>query len=172
MSTETKVQTPYPTILVPVDYAGCAWMVVAHAGHIAAAFGSKVVLLYVVDLPPGVHAEEAARRLGQVAPGLDKEAHEELLALKAGFPAGVEVELRLGHGLPAEAILRACAELQADLLIMGTHGRTGLKRLLMGSVAEEVLRHAKTPVMVVRAPEGMPDFRSRAADRAADEASG
>jgi nucleotide-binding universal stress UspA family protein/quercetin dioxygenase-like cupin family protein len=66
--------------------------------------------------------------------------------------AKIRVEHRLAEGDPAEEILRASEQLSCDLIVMGTHGRTGLGRLLTGSVAEEVLRKAAGPVLVVKTP--------------------
>jgi hypothetical protein len=67
-------------------------------------------------------------------------------------PANVWVERRVEEGDAVEAILRVAQEVRADLLVMGTHGRTGLGRLLMGSVAEQVVRKAACPVLTVKAP--------------------
>jgi nucleotide-binding universal stress UspA family protein len=64
----------------------------------------------------------------------------------------VLVERRLEEGDPIGEILRAAAEVPCDLIVMGTHGRTGLARLLMGSVAEEVVRKAPCPVVTVKTP--------------------
>ena len=68
----------------------------------------------------------------------------------------IHVEHRLTEGDPAEEVLRLAALLQCDLIVVGTHGRTGLGRLLMGSVAEEVLRKAACPVLVVKAAPARP----------------
>jgi nucleotide-binding universal stress UspA family protein len=65
---------------------------------------------------------------------------------------GVEAERRLEEGDPVEAILRVAEEIGADLIVMGTHGRTGLSRLFMGSVAEQVLRRAPCPVLTLKSP--------------------
>jgi nucleotide-binding universal stress UspA family protein/quercetin dioxygenase-like cupin family protein len=67
---------------------------------------------------------------------------------------GIRVEHRLAEGDPTEEVLRLAAALRCDLIVMGSHGRTGLGRLLAGSVAEAVLRNADCPVMVVRTPLG------------------
>jgi nucleotide-binding universal stress UspA family protein len=64
--------------------------------------------------------------------------------------AGVRAEARLIEGMPSEEILRAARRQRADLIVIGTHGRTGLGRFLMGSVAERVLQRATSPVLTVR----------------------
>ncbi|MGE5849127.1 MAG: universal stress protein, partial [Candidatus Methylomirabilota bacterium] len=71
----------------------------------------------------------------------------------AGARAGVPVETRVVTGIPYDDILRIGAELRADLIIMGTHGRTGVSHLFMGSVAEKVVRRAPCPVLTVRQAE-------------------
>src|SRR5205807_1249456 len=67
-------------------------------------------------------------------------------------PAGVAAERRLAEGDAAGVVLHFARELPADLVVMGTHGRTGLGRVLMGSVAEQVVRQAPCPVLTVTAP--------------------
>jgi nucleotide-binding universal stress UspA family protein len=76
-------------------------------------------------------------------------AMEMLNAIVAPSPR-VTLERRMLEGDPAEMIAEAAADANADLIVMGTHGRTGLTRLVMGSVAEEVLRHAPCPVLTIR----------------------
>jgi hypothetical protein len=76
---------------------------------------------------------------------------------------GLIVRARLVIGAPADAILRVSSEEQADLIVMATHGRSGLSRLALGSVAEEVIRHADLPVLLVR-PVQAPDSISIAPD--------
>jgi nucleotide-binding universal stress UspA family protein len=72
--------------------------------------------------------------------------------------SGVEIDRRLTDGDPYAEILRVAQECSCDLIVMGTHGRTGLRRLLMGSVAEKVVRHAPWPVLTVKIllPEPVP----------------
>jgi nucleotide-binding universal stress UspA family protein len=71
----------------------------------------------------------------------------------------VQLEYRLGTGDPATEILRLAGETKCDLIVMGTHGRTGLTRLVLGSVAEEVLRQAPCPVLAVKTPDRAERFR-------------
>ncbi len=80
-----------------------------------------------------------------------KAAGDELHRVVAPQP-GVQVEHRLEEGDAASEILRVAREGKCDLVVLGTHGRTGLRRLLMGSVAEQVVRQAPCPVVTVKAP--------------------
>lgn len=79
------------------------------------------------------------------------ELREKLRRLNAG-EIGVRVRHRLVEGQPVDEILRLAKETGCDLIVMGTHGRTGLGRMLMGSVAEKVVRTASCPVVTVREP--------------------
>lgn len=146
----------YAHILVPVDYAGCAAVVVAHAAKLADAFAARVTLLHVVNPPAGAHNADPSGA-GTIAQALDGEAERELQALRQLFTAGRDVRIEIRHGSAVETILGCAREHHADILVMGTHARTGLRRMLMGSVAEQVLRRSPVPVFVVRAPDGVMD---------------
>lgn len=163
--------TAYPKILVPVDYSGCAWEVVSHASRVAAAFDAEVVLLYVVSLPAGVHLDDpsAGRTVGEA---VDGEAATELAALQQAFGPNRTVRVEIRHGDVVPAICRAIKEHEAKLVVMGTHARTGLRRMVLGSVAEQVVRQSPVPVMVVRAPFGTLDEHSAAWVQAQAESEG
>jgi nucleotide-binding universal stress UspA family protein len=83
---------------------------------------------------------------------LAQRAFHDLESIDADFPAR-QVDSALITGPIAASILKVASEQDADVIVMGTHGRTGLKRLLMGSVAEEVSRRASCPVVMVRSPQ-------------------
>jgi nucleotide-binding universal stress UspA family protein len=109
---------------------------------------AQLVVLYVVPL--------AAVMYGPPPEGYVEHLREELCRLKPGDPEP-SVRYLLAEGRPAAAILRAARENGCDLIVLGTHGRTGLSRLLMGSVAEEVVRKAPCPVLTVNSavPAGL-----------------
>jgi nucleotide-binding universal stress UspA family protein len=96
-----------------------------------------------------------------------KELREKPAALRPPDPA-VRFEGRLCEGEPAEEIIRLAGKTRSDLIVMGTHGRTGLGRLLLGSVAEEVLRRAPCPVLLLKKP--FPDGAPSAAPSDAEQA--
>jgi nucleotide-binding universal stress UspA family protein/quercetin dioxygenase-like cupin family protein len=103
--------------------------------------------------------------LGQPLPDPSRSADSQESAVSLPWPQAsdprIKVEHRVAEGDAAEEILRLAASLHCDLIIMGTHGRTGLGRLLTGSVAEEVLRKATCPVLVVKTPpRGTPDVET------------
>ena len=130
-------------ILFPTDFSERAEAVFPLACALARDQGSRLVLLHV-DPPPLFHGEVVSRRQ---TPDYEEQLREALRRYEV--PQGVQPEYRLEEGPPAEGICRVAAELPADLIVMATHGRTGLRRLLMGSVTEQVLRQAPRPVLSV-----------------------
>jgi nucleotide-binding universal stress UspA family protein len=119
--------------------------------EIARPLGIAVALVRVLQLIPPM-AIEGTRYFHAEEPEARRREAEEYLApvaakLRAG---GVRVETVVRHGNPADEIVAAAREVGADLIAMTTHGRSGLGRLLFGSVAESVLRHGETPVFVMR----------------------
>ncbi len=140
------------TILHPTDFLEHSMHAYWLASALARDYGARLVALHVVAAPTVVYGE------GVVPPdpaALQAEAVARLQALPA--PSGkVAVERHVVEGDAAEVTLRLAKELHADLIVMGTHGRTGLGRLLMGSVAERVLREADCPVLTVKATVPVP----------------
>lgn len=151
-----SVLPPYDKILVALDFSECSVDVAAHAADVAAAFGARAFLLHVDQLPAGVEPHTRIRP-GPTEAEVDageylRDGSKKQLSRFAPFfeAKGVPVEERVGTGKVADVVLRAIDELGADLVIMGTHGRRGLSRLMLGSVAETVMREAKCPVLTVR----------------------
>lgn len=139
-------------IIFPTDFSSLSDAALAHATSLARDTGAMLLI---------VHVEEPAVAYGggEMYYGLPEPSVEaQLKMLHAVVPADPEVpfEHRLLTGAPADAIVQLAAEEYADLIVMATHGRTGLRRLLMGSVAEEVIRHAPCPVLTVRQPHEQP----------------
>ena len=144
-------------ILVPHDFSGGAARAQALAGDLALACGGRVVLLHVTPLPPGMLPTTLIRP-GDDGPGeitvedyTTRAAAERLAHWARPVKArGVEVECLALVGGIAETILAQAQELRADVIVMGTHGRRGLAHLLLGSIAEKVIRQADVPVVTVR----------------------
>jgi nucleotide-binding universal stress UspA family protein len=121
------------------------------ATTIALAFDAKIYLLFVAE-PPTMLFEYANIAEKNIIEALHQEG-QRILEKTADIirKSGVEeVETVLKTGTPAKAILDFVDEAQIDLIVMGTHGRRGLDRVLLGSVTEEVVRLSKVPVMTVR----------------------
>lgn len=142
----------FETILVPVDENICSMRAVASAAELARRLASRVLLLHVVT-SPGAIADVEMHVTGDEIERLTEEHGNKVLdAFQARVPSGVEVKrlLRRTPDRVWQEILAAAEETDADLIVMGTHGREGVVRAVMGSVAERVARHAEIPVMLVR----------------------
>lgn len=147
-------------ILVPIDFSECSGAAFTTAVDLARKLEAKITLLHVWDVPflwPSVGdtmvtvPAEAPMTVAQL---VKKRAAEELSRFIADYPhPGVEVTGRLEMGDPVQTICTFAQEAGHDLIVMGTHGRTGLSRVLAGSVAENVVRHSPIPVLTVRSRE-------------------
>jgi nucleotide-binding universal stress UspA family protein len=152
------VRVPAVTrVLVPVDFSPSSRAALEYAAFVADAFGATVVVLHVWE-PPGYVGPDTLALLPVAAaqPGWEETRGEVLREVEAFLgPAGARprrLEVRVEAGEPSDVILAAAAKGGADLVVIGTHGRTGLTRLLLGSVAEAVLRRAPCPVLTLRTP--------------------
>ena len=142
-------------IVCPVDFSEYSEYALHYAVDLAKTFGAELKLLHVVELPflpsyslAGV--PDLSLPVEQVEENA-KERMNELLAECRKTYAKVEAELRTGA--PFLEIVNYAKEAEADLIVVGTHGRTGLSHMLIGSVAEKVVRKAPCPVLSVKHPE-------------------
>lgn len=136
------------TILIPTDFSHASDAALPHAEALARQHGARLLIVHVEE-PPLAYGG------GELYYGLPEPDTARLQAmLEAVRPSdpGVEFQHRLAIGAPAAEICRIAADERAEMIVLGTHGRTGVFRLLMGSVAESVLRHAPCPVLVFREP--------------------
>jgi nucleotide-binding universal stress UspA family protein len=140
------------TILHPTDYSELSQAAFHYAVELARVHGASVTVLHVAETlgPEQLTYGEA---VSQPQPQAYRQRlWEEFLRLTPAEP-GVPLEHLLREGDPAEEIVRAADDLSCDLIVMGTHWRTGLRRWLEGSVAEAVLRQVSCPVLVVKTAE-------------------
>ncbi len=140
-------------ILVPVDGSPTAMLAVSKAAALAKTFGSAVTALYVIDPYPftGVGADFAYGQAQYLA-AATAEANAALDAVKSAMQeAGIAANAVVGEGHAVhDGIVRAIESTGADLVVMGSHGRRGLEKLMLGSVTQRVLGVVKVPVLVVR----------------------
>ena len=134
-------------ILAPTDFSSDAEHALGHAIELAQQFQARLILLHVVYLYlPGAAEASFSAYVAKVK----SEAEQEVaVCRKRAIDAGVTVDALVDLGVPAEKIVEVAKNEQVDLIVMGTQGRTGLQHLLLGSVAERVVRLAPCPVMVV-----------------------
>jgi nucleotide-binding universal stress UspA family protein len=155
------------TVLHPTDFSAHSQAAFRIACSLARDYGARLVVLHVA--PPPVVVTDAVLvawpSVEDRKPLLDKLGH-----LRPQDP-NVAVEHRLAEGDEAGEILRAAREVGADVVVMGTHGRSGLGRALMGSVAEQVVRKAPCPVLTVKTPPAAAPATHDAAPESAEAAS-
>ena len=140
---------PIHTILHPTDFSPQSEAALGVACALARDYHARVIVMHVHQIPTMAFGE-----FGAVPPAPD-EAEDGLRARLANIrpaDATVPVDRYLTEGEPAEEILRLAKDRGADLIVLGTHGRSGLGRLLMGSVAEKVMRRAECLVLTVKRP--------------------
>ena len=143
-------------VLVATDFGEAAEMALSYGRQLARTFGARLHVVHVVqDLSAHMGAPEFSASLGRVQAETQEAAWLRAQRLisdddRQALRATVVVPT---HASAAHAILAYAREAQVDLIVLGTHGRTGMERLFMGSVAEHVTRTAPCPVLVVRHPE-------------------
>lgn len=138
-------------ILVATDFTAVGDAAVDYALRTAKALSARVHLLHVSD--PSTRLDPLGAVELRDIDRSERSAHARLQQRVDHAPAatGLEVGCSVEVGLPAVQILRSAERLHADIIVLGTHGRRGVQRALLGSVAESVLRRAHCPVLVVRA---------------------
>jgi nucleotide-binding universal stress UspA family protein len=139
---------PIRRILHPTDFSDLSRPAFELACSLARDFAAELVVVHVAPPPVAGVVEGITVELPT---GWEDQARARLAQVKTTDPR-VSVAHRLEQGDAAREIVRVATEVKADLIVLGTHGRGGLSRLLMGSVAEVVMRNAPCPVLTVRAP--------------------
>jgi universal stress protein A len=150
-------------VLVPVDLSSGSLRALDYAIDFGKVFEPQFVVLFVLEpMQFAVDGQVQGTLPVRVAQERRRRARAELAAVTQPIAArGIRVRGVVEEGSPHGAIIDAAKRLKADLIIMGTHGRTGMTRALFGSVAEMVTRHATCPVLTVR-PDAIPKRRGGA----------
>jgi universal stress protein A len=135
--------------LVPIDFSANSEQALDYACALAGKLGSTVHLVHAVASPPSGLQVALTEDILENLVKEHRDALEKLAAPRRQAATFGEVTVEVGD--PRDTIIAAADALRADLIVMGTHGRRGLSRVMMGSVAEDVIRHAPCPVLTVRA---------------------
>lgn len=139
-------------LLVPVDYSEPSRLALRQAAFLAERFGATLTVMHVWERPTTFPETQLdGKELGDV---VRENSDAELVEFvgSAALTASVPVETRVVPGEPVDTICRVAAD-GFDMVVLGTHGRTGISRLLLGSVAERVVRACAVPVLSVRVSE-------------------
>lgn len=142
-------------ILVPIDFSEPSKKALEYALALAEVFGSEVVLLHVI--PPVAYAYETgmmSANIAELEEATRKNCEKNIRELEQNVVAGgVSCRTSVVEGVPFVEIVRTARDESATLIVIATHGYTGLKHVLLGSTAEKVVRKATCPVMVVKQAE-------------------
>lgn len=138
----------YNRILIPTDGSDFSKEATAHGLALAKLTGAEVTSLFVIDDSSYLNIGPVIASLPQT---LEEEGNKAVAYVKSeGEKQRVKVKTRIERGSPAQVIVKCSRDY--DLIVMGTHGRSGVSKLVMGSVAEKVVKTAECPVLVIRGP--------------------
>lgn len=146
---------PVKLILCPTDFSEPSRSGVKAATELAAHFGAEICLVYVVPIIPALPSdpEFAHELVPEYEELLESAGKKNLSQLQQQIAAdGIRVRMVVANGQPADEIAQIAEREHADLIVISTHGASGWRHLVFGSVAEKVVRFAKCPVLTVRAP--------------------
>jgi nucleotide-binding universal stress UspA family protein len=138
------------TILVPVDFSDYSLEAVRWASMLAAETKARILLVHVWQPPP---AYPDGVSWATIVADQERESEHQLQQLEP-TRLDVECERRLLTGDPATEIVNLANNESCDMIVVGTHGRSGIARWVLGSVTEAIMRHATCPVLVVKLPQG------------------
>ncbi len=142
-------------VLHPTDFSESSAHALEYAVAFAREFGARIHLLHVIeDVAHALYFDMLQTPpVTDIFGELKRQAEKELDRIERESCAGLDVERLVCKGVPFHEIVRTARELEVDVIVLGTHGRTGIKHMLFGSVAERVVRKAPCPVLSVRHPD-------------------
>lgn len=149
-----KIKTKIKKILVPTDFSTHSLAAVEYARVIANKFGAQIILVHVVDTVPVPGVTSIDPNKGKLVRKMERKALRELKAFADAHLKGIRnPQLVLCTGVPYDEIVRLATNEGVDLVVISTHGRTGLAHAIIGSVAERVVRYSLMPVLTVKPQE-------------------
>ena len=140
------------TLLVPVDFGEPSEAALSYAVELAEKIGARLVVMHAYELPVYGFPDGALVASADVAARVMAGAQAGLDGMVERFRGRARLDTVLRQGIAWEEVRSVCEEVHADMIIMGTHGRTGLARALIGSVTEKVIRTSNKPVLTIHVP--------------------
>ncbi len=141
-------------ILCPIDYSVYSEMALKYAIEFAEKYQAKLYLIHVLDIRIYDIGDPDLYNVTMVdTETIDKLRERLLKCVNEDTKGRISVEAIIIQGVPFAEIIKASRDYKIDLIVLGTHGRTGLSHAIMGSVAEKVVRKASCPVLTIRHPE-------------------
>ena len=140
----------FKKILFPTDFSDVSKKAVKYIKQLKGAGAQEVIILHVIDEKELLVLSRVAGQYLQITAQIEKEVAEEMAAIEADMTTeGFRVTLKVKRGIPFTEIMTTAAEEKASLIAMGSHGRSNIEEMLMGSVSENVIRHARVPLLVI-----------------------
>jgi universal stress protein A len=154
-SADAQDELTYSRILVPIDFSEYSKRSISYAARFASRYNATLLLVHVFESGYAVSGHEDVKPsielLKSQAAGAEQAAQDSLAVIENQLQnRGIKTEAHHRAGCPFYEIVKTANDLNIDLIIIGSHGRTGLSHLLLGSVAERVVEHAQCPVLVLK----------------------
>ncbi|MCR9247816.1 MAG: universal stress protein [bacterium] len=141
-------------IVCPTDFSSAAGKATEYAAGLAKSCGAELILLHVVaEMTYPMRSIGTISAFPNLQDELQKRAADELEEASQKIASGITIRTEMRNGEIHEEVLDSAQANECDLIVIGTHGHTGLKHMLLGSTAEKVVRMSEVPVLTVRAPE-------------------
>lgn len=138
----------FKTVLCPTDFSDTSYHALEYGLRFARLASGTLIVTHVIHVPSGdLYAENRTLHFDEAKARVEQRLAELVATRIEGYP---KCQTRIEIGDPAEHIIKMAKDCRADLIVTSTHGRSGLAHLVMGSVAEKIIRHAPCPVFVVR----------------------
>lgn len=141
----------FKKILFPTDFSDVSRKAMMYVKQLKGAGAQEVIVLHVIDEKElAVLSSRVPDQYLRLTAQIENEIAEEMAAIEKEMTGeGFRVKLEVKRGTPSREIMAAAAEEKASVVVMGSHGMSNIKEMLMGSVSENVIRHAKVPVLVI-----------------------
>ena len=140
----------FKKILFPTDFSDVSQKAVKYIKQLKGAGAQEVIVLHVIDEKELLVLSKVPDQYLQITAQMEKEIAEEMAAVEADMTTeGFRVKLKVKTGKPFTEIMMTAADEKVSIIVVGSHGRSNIEEMLMGSVSENVIRHAKVPLLVI-----------------------
>ena len=140
----------FKKILFPTDFSDVSKKAVKYIKQLKGAGAQEVIILHVIDEKELLVLSRVPDQYLQIKAQMEKEIAKEMAAVEADMTAeGFRIKLKVKTGKPFTEIMMTAADEKVSIIVVGSHGRSNIEEMLMGSVSENVIRHAKVPLLVI-----------------------
>lgn len=140
----------FKKILFPTDFSDVSQKAVKYIKQLKGAGAQEVIVLHVIDEKELLVLSRVPDQYLQIKAQMEKEIAKEMAAVEADMTAeGFRIKLKVKTGKPFTEIMMTAADEKVSIIVVGSHGRSNIEEMLMGSVSENVIRHAKVPLLVI-----------------------